>query len=65
MEYLVGPIATIMKWTFDSILVPLGDLPVFANPNTIFIAVIGFGLLFWLKTQGDFNKKAEREGGLK
>lgn len=65
MEYLVGPIGAFMKWTFDSILVPLGDLPVYLNPNTAFIVLIGLGLLYWLKVQSDFNKKAERDGGLK
>jgi hypothetical protein len=65
MQYLVGPIAALIKWTFDNILVPIGELPIFANPNTIFIAIGCAGLLYWLYWQQKYNKKASEEGGLK
>ncbi len=62
MEYIVGPIAALIKWTFDNILVPIGELPAFMNPNNIFI-VLGFvGLFYWLNLQGKYNKKAKSEG---
>ncbi len=65
MEYLIGPIAILIKWTFNSILVPLGELPAIINPNNIFIVIIAVGLMYWLFMQSKFNRKAEQEGGLK
>lgn len=65
MQYIVEPIAALIKWSFDNILVPIGELPALLNPNNIFIVVIAAGLGYWLYLQGQFNKKAEREGGLK
>lgn len=65
MEYLLGPIAAIIKWTFDNILVPIGDLPDVVNPNYLFLGVGFIGLFYWLNLQGKYNKKAEQEGGLK
>lgn len=65
MQYIVEPIAALIKWSFDNILVPIGELPALLNPNNIFIVVIAAGLGYWLYLQSQFNKKAEREGGLK
>ncbi len=65
MEYLLAPIAVLIKWTFNTILVPLGELPAIANPNNIFIVIIAVGLAYWLFVQGKYNRKAEKEGGLK
>lgn len=65
MQYLTGPIAALIKWTFDNILVPIGELPNYINPNYIFL-VLGFvGLFYWLRVQAQYNRKAEREGGIK
>ena len=65
MQYLTGPIAALIKWTFDFLLVPIGDLPGLLNPNNIFL-VLGFiGLIYWLRLQGKYNKKAAQEGGIK
>jgi len=58
MQEIVGPIAGLVKWTFDNVLVPIGDLPDYINPNYIFL-VIGFlGMLYWLNLQQKFNKQA-------
>jgi hypothetical protein len=65
MEYLVGPIAAFIKWTFDNILVPIGELPALINPNNIFI-ILGFiGMFYWLYMQQKYNKKAKEEGSIK
>jgi hypothetical protein len=59
MQYIVEPIAALIKWSFDNILVPIGELPAFANPNNIFL-VIGFiGMFYWLNLQRKYNKEAE------
>jgi len=64
MDYIVNPIGRLIVWTFDNILVPIGDLGA-VNPNTIFI-ILGFvGLFYWLYSQHKYNKKAESEGALK
>ncbi len=65
MQYIVEPIAALILWTFHTLLEPLGRLPTFFNPNTIFIVMIAAGLLYWLMLQQKYNKKAEQEGGLK
>ena len=65
MQYIFEPIAALIKWTFDNLLVPIGDLPGLLNPNTIFTILIGLGLLYWLIMQSKYNKKAEKEGGIK
>lgn len=58
MQYIVEPIAALIKWTFDTILVPLGELPSMINPNNIFL-VIGFiGMFYWLNLQRKYNKEA-------
>ena len=64
MQYLTDPIAFILKWTFDFILVPIGELPNIINPNYIFLAIGFIGLIFWLNMQYKYNKKADREGTL-
>lgn len=65
MQYILDPIAFIIKWSFDYILVPLGELPAIINPNNIFILIGAIGFVYWLYLQGQYNKKAEREGKLK
>ncbi len=65
MQYLTAPIAQFIKWTFDNILVPIGELPALLNPNNIFVIIIMLGLGYWLFVQGKFNKKAKSEGQLK
>ena len=65
MQYLTGPIAALMIWTFNTLLIPLGELPTYINPNYLFLALGFIGLFYWLRLQGQYNKKAEREGGIK
>ena len=65
MDYIVNPIGFILKWTFDFILVPLGELPDIINPNTFIIVIILFGILSWLRIQRKLDRKAERESTLK
>ncbi|MCA1751925.1 MAG: hypothetical protein ABR572_06610 [Cryomorphaceae bacterium] len=65
MQYIVEPIAALILWTFKNLLEPLAELPGLLNPNTIFIILIGLGLLYWLFMQQRFNKKADKEGTLK
>ncbi len=64
MQDIVGPIGALIKWTFDKVLVPIGELPAALNPNNLFIVIIVVGLAYWLYLQNKFNKKARREGGL-
>lgn len=63
MEYIVGPIAALIKWTFDNILVPIGELPDIINPNYIFIVVGCLGLVYWLFLQQKYNKQADNTPG--
>jgi hypothetical protein len=65
MQYLTGPIAALILWTFKNLLVPIGDLPNYINPNYLFLGLGFVGLFYWLNLQGKYNKKAEREGGIK
>jgi len=64
MQYILDPIAFIIKWSFDHILVPIGDLPNIINPNYIFLFIGFIGLFYWLNLQNKYNKKADREGTL-
>lgn len=61
MEYIVGPIAALLKWTFDEILVPIGELPELVNPNNIFISFVIFGLGYWLFLQKKYNNQAAKD----
>jgi len=64
MEYIVNPLGRLVVWTFDTLLVPIGEMGV-ANPNNLFI-VLGFvGLFYWLAQQHKYNQKAEEQGTLK
>ena len=65
MQYITGPLAAIIKWSFDNILVPIGELPTIINPNYIFLALGFVGLFYWLALQSKYNKKAEQDGGIK
>lgn len=62
MDYIVNPLGKLVVWTFDVLLVPIGDLGV--NPNTIFIVMGFFGLFYWLRSQSKYNKEAEQNGTL-
>lgn len=64
MQYILDPIAFILKWSFDHILVPIGELPNIINPNYIFLFLGFIGLFYWLNLQNKYNKKAEKEGGI-
>jgi|GEM_PF-592441 len=61
MEYIVGPIAALIKWTFDEILVPIGELPDLVNPNYLFCGIIALGLIYWLILQKKYNNQAAND----
>lgn len=64
LQSILDPIERFIVWSFESILEPLGELP-WVSPNNLVI-VLGFvGLFYWLKVQGNYNKKAQSEGGMK
>ena len=65
MDYIVNPIAAFLKWTFDFILVPLGELPDIINLNYIFILIGVIGFAYWMLTQVKYNRKSREEGTLK
>jgi len=58
-EILRG-IGDLITWTFDTFLVPLGQLP-----NYAFIALGVVGLFLWLTMQQKYNRKSQSEGGIK
>ncbi len=60
LNSILRGIGEVITWTFDTVLVPLGQLP-----NYAFIALGGFGLFLWLSMQNKYNKKSEQEGTLK
>jgi len=60
MNEVLRFIGNIITWTFDTLLVPAGQMP-----NILFI-IIGFvGMFLWLKMQGDYNRKAKQNGTIK
>ncbi|MGB0167364.1 MAG: hypothetical protein ACPF8V_10985 [Luteibaculum sp.] len=60
LEEILVPIGEAITWSFETLLVPLGNMP-----NTIF-TILGFvGLAVWLNMQAKYNKKAKQEGSLK
>ncbi|MCZ4407925.1 hypothetical protein O3Q51_03845 [Cryomorphaceae bacterium 1068] len=63
MQEIVGPIAALIKWTFDEILVPIGELPDIINPNYIFLAIGFVGLFYWLILQKKYNTQADNTPG--
>jgi hypothetical protein len=63
MQEIVGPIAALIKWTFDEILVPIGELPDIINPNYIFLAIGFVGLFYWLILQKKYNTQADNNPG--
>ena len=60
MNSILRFIGDILTWTFETVLVPLGDLPNFA-----FIALGFVGLFFWLNMQKKYNSKAQDQGTIK
>ena len=64
LQSILDPIEQFIVWTFENVLEPLGNLP-WVSPNNLFL-ILGFvGLFYWLKVQGRYNEKANKEGGLK
>ncbi|MES2627431.1 MAG: hypothetical protein V4616_00555 [Bacteroidota bacterium] len=57
LQSILDPIAVVIVWTFENILEVLGNIP-----NFLFIVVGFVGLFYWLKTQGNYNKKAATTG---
>ncbi len=58
-EILRG-IGDLITWTFDTFLVPLGQMP-----NYAFILLGVFGMFLWLKMQGTYNRKSKEQGTIK
>jgi len=63
MRYIAEPLGKLIVWTFDTILVPIGDMGI--NPNTLFLAMGFIGLFYWLFRQHKYNQIAKQEGTLK
>ena len=60
LNSILRGIGELLTWTFDTVLVPLGQLP-----NYAFIALGFFGLFLWISMQQKYNKKAKSNGSLK
>ena len=65
MDWLAYPLADIIVWTFDNLLVPAGEFSNgdmwFLSPNFLFL-VLGFiGMFFWMWMQGKYNKAAKAD----
>ncbi|MFK7758041.1 MAG: hypothetical protein AB8B53_14015 [Flavobacteriales bacterium] len=60
MNSILRSIGDLITWTFDTVLVPLGQLP-----NYAFIALGVVGLFLWLSMQAKYNKKAQNQGTIK
>jgi len=59
MQAILKPIEDLLVWSFDNILVPLGDAP---NTLAIIIGFVGIG--YWLRIQKKLTAKAQAEGTL-
>lgn len=57
LNSILREIGDLLTWTFDTVLVPLGELP-----NYAFIALGAVGLVLWLSMQRKYNKKAKSNG---
>jgi len=61
MDWLAYPLAKIIVWTFDTFLVPIGEIDILGIaglPNFLFLA-LGFVLVaIWLKMQAKYNAEA-------
>lgn len=54
MQWLTDPLGDFFVWSFDTFLVPFGNMP-----NLAFL-IIGFvGLFYWLRLQAKWNKQAD------
>lgn len=58
MDWLAYPLADIITWTFDNILVPLGEWTRFGILNTAFLLLGFFGVFVWLRMQAKYNAEA-------
>lgn len=56
MQWLTDPLAEFIVWSFDTFLVPLGNMP-----NNIFLALGFFGLIYWLRMQAKLSQKAAND----
>lgn len=57
---ILAPVEDLMVWSFDHLLVPLGN-----GFNTLISIGIVVGIAIWLRMQGKYNAKAEQENTLK
>lgn len=53
MEWLTEPLAQFITWSFDTLLVPMQNMP-----NVAFILLGFFGLFSWLRIQTKLSAKA-------
>lgn len=62
MQEVFFAIGRFLEVTFDLLLVPVtGLLPYGGLANWCIWGVIGVGLLYWLRTQVAYNRKAKRD----
>jgi len=58
LQDILLPVAEIIVWTFDNVLVPIGDLPGRRGWEWG-AALVGIsGLVLWLKLQAKYNREA-------
>ncbi|MBV6404020.1 MAG: hypothetical protein IT228_04250 [Flavobacteriales bacterium] len=59
MQQIWFGIGHFLQNTFEWFLTPFGWMP-----PVLFACVLGFGIVYWLRLQGRFNRKAKEEGGM-
>lgn len=58
---IVLPIAELIVWTFDNVLVPIGNI-FYRTGWELFWGAIGVaGIAFWLWLQGKYNREAAND----
>ena len=60
LQQILAPIGDVITWSFDNILVPMGNMP-----NVLISIGLFVGILFWLKLQKGYNEDAQQNGTLK
>ncbi len=60
LQQILEPIGEAIVWSFDNLLVPMGNLP-----NIVCTLGVFVGIFIWVKMQKKYNEEAERNGTLK
>jgi len=58
MDWIAYPLGDFFYWTFDTLLVPIGEMGPYGAPN---VGLLGLGfvaLLVWMYLQNKYNKAA-------